>query len=75
VSLSYSAPDYSRAEKSYRAASIQRDHLTAGVILALDNIDDVRRRLGDALPWEVNELLKRAHHDLKFAVDAAEGVR
>ena len=75
MSPRYSAPDYSRTDKSYRAASIQRDHLTAGVLLALGHIEEMQHRLGEALAWEVGELLRRAHHDLKFALDAARSTR
>ena len=72
MDLCYGTPDHSRAEKSYRAASIQRDHLTAGALLALGNLDDLHCCLGDRLSWEVEQLLKRAQHDLTFALDAAE---
>jgi hypothetical protein len=71
---SYSLPDYSQAEKSYRAASIQRDHLTAGIITAVGYVEDAQR-FADVVPWEMAEWLRRAHHDLQFALDAAESVR
>lgn len=74
MSLSYCAPDYSLAEKSYRASSIQRDHLTAGILVALGNIEQAQRLAGEK-HWELGEMLRRAHHDLKSALDAAELVR
>lgn len=34
-------PDYSRAEKSYKVASIQRDDLAAGIIAALLRLERI----------------------------------
>lgn len=74
MSQSYSLPDFSHAEKSYKVASIARDHLASGIIVALGSIESAQR-VTPAVPWELGEWLRRARRDLEFALDAAEGER
>ena len=69
------APDYSRAEKSYRAASIQRDHLTAYVLAALGEMDELEREWLRPLPPDVKVGLSKVRRELQGGLDAAEGVR
>lgn len=68
-------PDYSRAEKSYRAASIQRDHLTAHVVSALDELDALKREWALPMPEALERRITTARTELERGLDAAETVR
>ena len=63
-------PDYSRAEKSYRAASIQRDHLSSSVIGALEQLDQLAANF--ALPDPISERVSGITAELERGLDAAE---
>lgn len=68
-------PDYSRAEKSYRAASIQRDHLTSYVLSAMRELDELEREWVRPLPLDVKQGLGKVRRELQGGLDAAEDVR